>query len=181
MLVSNVKYYENLDFAKYLTMPGVSYSSLKEGVTYSSGMSLGTKVHNYILEPHKYEYGEDHKIVAEISQELLKIIDISLFEKELSVTADFEHEGFALPFKGRIDLGLRNKIVIDFKILQGSLESSINYFGYDKQLSGYCYACGADNAVIISYNKSKKCTEVKLIKPNPNFWEQEILKRGKVL
>ena len=144
-------------------------------------MSLGTKVHNYILEPHKYEYGEDHKMVAEISQELLKIIDITLFEKELSVTADFEHQGFVLPFKGRIDLGLRNKIVIDFKILQGSLSNAVNYFGYDKQLSGYCYAIGADNAVIISYNKSKKKTEIKSITPNPLFWEQEILKRGKIL
>ena len=67
MIVTNVQYYRGLDFEKYLKVPGISYSTIKgfEGPP-TAGMSLGTKVHQYLLEPTEYAW-EDAGIVREIA------------------------------------------------------------------------------------------------------------------
>ena len=57
MLVQNVKYYEGLDFADYQRLEGTSFSMLKDAnIKESEGMRLGIRVHNYLLEPEKYDW-----------------------------------------------------------------------------------------------------------------------------
>lgn len=180
MKVSKVEYYYEQEFEKYLQAPGVSFSSLKnKTITETPAMALGTSVHNYLLEPKKYNY-ENHEIVSSIAASIRKIIDPSLFECEVSVTANFEHNGFVLPYKGRIDMLQSKRLVIDLKVLTGSLQNAIDFFKYDRQVSGYCYATGIDKAVIIAYNKIARKVELKSITPCAKFWEQIIIERGKL-
>lgn len=180
MKVSKVEYYYGLEFEKYLQVSGTSFSSLKDKeIVYSPAMALGTSVHNYLLEPEKYNY-VNHDIVAPIATAIRKIIDPTLFECEVSVTANFEHSGFILPYKGRVDMLASKRLVIDLKVLAGSLDGAIDFFKYDRQVSGYCYATGADRGVIIAYNKATKKIEMKAITPCAKFWEQIIITKGEI-
>lgn len=180
MKVSKVEYYHDLEFDKYLQVPGVSFSSLKEKkIIPTAAMNLGSLVHNYLLEPEKYKYN-NHDAVQPIAAEIRKLVNPELFDREVSVTANFEHAGFVLPYKGRIDLLAPKRLVIDLKILSGPLQNAIEYFNYDKQVSGYCYAVGADRGIIIAYNKISKKVELKAIAPCAKFWEQVIITKGEV-
>src|SRR6478752_7739367 len=101
MQVSNFKIH-HVPFEDYLKIEGTSYSSIKEfkGPP-NNGMSLGTKVHNYILEPHKYCWS-DAAIVRDIAKELMTVLGsvIKYLDKEVAFTADFMHNGMLLPYKG---------------------------------------------------------------------------------
>jgi len=179
MKVSNVRYYNELDFEQYATLPGISFSSLKGKVTPTPAMAIGTDVHNYLLEPEKYNY-HNHDIVKPIAGAICKIVDPALFQCEVSIVANFSHNGFEIPYKGRIDMLASKRLVIDLKILAGPLAGAIEYFGYANQVSGYCYAAGADRAIIIAYNKSTRSVEMKAITPSAKFWEKIILTHGKI-
>ena len=186
MQVSNLKYYSELDFNEYLQIKGYSFSSLKmlesgQAITPSEGMKLGTRVHNFILEPQKYDW-ENHAQVKMIAGKIREIYQpfIRYMEPELAFTARFEHNGMYFNYKGRTDLIYKGKLIIDLKILSGKLEPAIERFGYDKQLSGYALATGCQNAMIISYNKANKHSviETKLIQPNADWWNYMIVKYG---
>ena len=72
MRVANTQYYRGQAFADYLAMPGVSFSSLKDvPVPQSAGTSLGTRVHNYTLEPEKFDW-TDAAVVRKIADALRK-------------------------------------------------------------------------------------------------------------
>jgi len=184
MQVSNLKYYSNLDFNEYLAIKGYSFSSLKmlesgQAITPSEGMKLGTRVHNFILEPQKYDW-ENHAQVSKIAGKIREIYQpfMKYMEPELAFTARFEHNGMYLNYKGRTDLIYKGKLIIDLKILSGRLDAAIERFGYDKQLSGYALASGCPNAMIIAYNKNSKEIETKLIHPNADWWNYMIIKYG---
>jgi hypothetical protein len=179
MKVSNVKYYSDIDFAEYMAMPGVSYSSIKgfEGPP-SAGMSLGTKVHHYILEPEKYvweDVAQVKMIAAALRQYLGDAIDY--LRPEVAVTADFIHNGLVMPYKGKIDLLKAGRLVVDLKVLSGPLQPAIQRFGYDKQLSGYCLATSSPMGLIVSFNKPKKIVETAIIKPDAEWWEYQVASR----
>lgn len=180
MIVRNVRYYYDLPFEEYLTLPGVSYSSIKgfNGEP-SAGMRLGTRVHQYINEPGKYDW-EDSDKVRIISLMLRKVLGsaISLFKKEVSFTADFIHNGMILHYKGRADMIRIGKLIVDLKVLSGGLTPAIQRFGYDRQQSGYCLATGTPLAILVSYNKTKKITETRLINPDAEFWEYQTVRLG---
>lgn len=176
-----MQYYRGQDFAAYLTMPGTSFSGLKDvPVPQSAGMSLGTRVHNYILEPEKFDW-TDAGIVRKIADALRTYMGgaLDVLESEVAFTADFHHNGMVLPYKGRADKLKIGRLVVDFKILGGSLMSAIARFGYDKQLSGYCLATGSPLGLIIAYNKSRKQVETHLLGPNPEFWEYQAVRMGR--
>lgn len=180
MKVTNVQYYSGLDFEEYLKMPGVSFSSLKDAeIPVSAGMQLGTRVHNYLLEPDKYDW-EQGATVKKIAEALQKQLGeaYKFLEKEVAFTADFTHNGMLLRYKGRADLLKAGRIVIDLKILSGALVPAIERFGYDNQISGYCLATGADLGLIIAYNKAKNIVETKAIKPSAEFWAYQVVSRG---
>ena len=182
MQVSNTRYYNDQDFADYLAMPGYSFSTIKNDCTplpVSEGMRLGTRVHNYILEPDKYDWQQVSEVKA-IAAAIREYVGASLavMQKEVAFTSEFEHNGMVLNYKGRTDLLRIGRIVVDLKILAGPLQQSIERFQYDKQLSGYCLATGSPTGLIIAYNKAKKVIEIAPIKPNADFWEYQCVRLG---
>jgi hypothetical protein len=182
MLVRNVKYYSDLEFADYLAMPGVSYSSIKgfDGPA-NVGMSLGTNVHQYILEPAHYPW-ENVAIVKPIAAALRQFLDDALIhlQKEIAFTADFHYNGLIMPYKGRADLLKVGKIVVDLKVLSGALAPAIARFGYDKQLSGYCLATSSPMGLILAYNRVRKVVEHAIIKPSEEYWNYQIVQRCQI-
>lgn len=179
MIVANTIYYHNQDFADYLAMPGISFSGLKDEVIATEGMKLGTRVHNYLNEPDKYDW-KQAEIVLPIAKAIRMHIGdaFNFLDKEVAFSSDFIHNGMLLKYKGRADMMFTGRIIIDIKVLSGSIQSAIERFGYDKQISGYCLATGAKLGLIISWNKPAKRVETKLIKPSKDFWEYQCVHRG---
>jgi hypothetical protein len=180
MKIKNQQFIENLPFSDYLQIERHSFSSLKPNagfITVTPAMDLGTKVHNYLLEPHIYDYSR-HDEVKRIADTIRPYVGdaIRLGQPELTVLADFEHNGMVLKYKGRIDIYL--DMVIDLKISSMPLGSTINYFGYDKQITGYMLASGVDRGIIISYNKNLKKVDIKTIEPDYAYWERMVMTKG---
>ena len=183
MIVRNLKYYHTLPFEEYLKIPGVSYSSLNgfSGPP-STGMQLGSRVHQYLNEPKEYDW-QDATTVRAIAGQLKSFLGGSYdhLEKEVAFTAEFIHNDMLMTFKGRADMMKAGRLILDVKILSGDLEKAIERFGYHKQLSGYCLATGANVAIILAFNKIKKRVEVKTITPDAAFWEYQTVKHGRPL
>lgn len=184
MQVTNTQYYHDLDFAEYLKMPGCSFSRIKNNGTeipVSAGMQLGTRVHQYLSEPEKYDW-QDAEMVRKIAGSLRDILGESYkyFEKEVAFTADFTHNGLTMKYKGRADALKTNHIVVDFKVLAGSLESAAKRFLYKEQISGYCLATGSPLGLIVSYNKSKQKPETLIVRPDQDWWDYQVVKYGEV-
>ena len=179
MRITNVQYYRGLAFEDYLQMPGVSFSSLKGDIPKSAGMALGSRVHSFLNEPETYDW-QDVDAVRKIAAALKAVLGdaFKYLEKEVAFTCLMQHNGMKLQYKGRADMLKVGRIVVDLKVLAGSLESACARYGYPDQLSGYCLPNNCDKGLIISYNKIKKCTETKLIKPTQDFWNYQIVSRG---
>lgn len=179
MQVSNVKYYSELTMDEYLSLPGVSYSSIKgfEGPP-PAGMTLGTHVHQYLMEPEKYKW-EDVDQVKKIAAALRQYVGIALevMQHEVAFTADFHYNGLVMQYKGKADLLRVGRLVVDFKILSGSLQPAIVRFGYDKQVSGYCLANEAPTGLILAFNRKAKVVESAIIKPSEEWWNYQIVSR----
>lgn len=183
MQVTNTKYYYGMDFDEYLTIPGVSYSSLNgfSGPP-SNGMKLGSRVHQYLNEPKEYDWRDAATVIA-IATQLKRYLgtSYSFLEKEIAFTAQFVHNEMVMDYKGRADMLKIGKLVVDIKILSGSLEAAIERFGYARQMSGYCLATRSPLAIIVAYNKLKNRVETKAIKPDASFWEYQVVKNGRPL
>lgn len=181
MIVSNTIYYDSLDFDKYLQTEGTSFSSIKgfEG-TPTAGMQLGTRVHNYISEPEKYDWQQVEEVKA-IAGAIRGFVGgaFKYAKKEISFTSDFTFQGLTMKYKGRADALIKGQLIIDYKVLSGSLENACNLFRYPEQISGYCLAAGCEKGLIIAYNKRLKKIETKLITPSTDFWEYNIVRFGK--
>lgn len=181
MIIRNVKYYHGLPFEDYLKLEGISYSTIKgfEGPP-TKGMILGTRVHQYINEPDQYDWGGDVERVRAIAESLRKVLGdaINFLKKEVSFTADFVHNGMVMKYKGRADMMIPGKIIVDLKVLSGYLEPSIKMFGYDRQISGYCLPTKAPIGLIVAFNKKTFKPETKLIKPDSAFWEYQVARYG---
>lgn len=180
--VSNLKTYEGIPFEEYLRMPGYSYSSVKnEGVAFAAPtarMNLGTDVHNYILTPAEYKH-KNIEIVKPLALATKQVLGplLKYLKPELAITADFEHEGFTMPYKGRVDLSVPGRLVIDLKVTE---KLNLTYFGYPDQLSGYCLGLFARTSIIITINPKTKKTQVHNIPINLAWWAEQVKKRGYV-
>jgi hypothetical protein len=166
-------------------LPGVSNSDIKNaGKPFSNPtpkMLLGTAVHNYLLEPEKYNH-ENIEIVKPVAVAIKKKLGNlwQYLEPEVCITCLMVANGMALQYRMRADLHIMNQIVIDIKISKVPLSVSVKRFGYDDQLTGYCLGTGAKVGMIVRGNPDKPQDEpeVYIVKQNPAFWENEILKRG---
>lgn len=140
---------------------------------------LGTAVHNYILEPDKYN-GANRELVVPIARVLLAQIGelVKHMQTELSVTCNMELEGFSMAYKGRIDMIRPGKLIIDLKISEIPLNRSVPFFGYGDQLTGYCLATNTPVGIIIRVCPKTLKTEKAMIRKNPWFWEYQVLKYG---
>src|SRR5687767_5413396 len=105
-------------FDEYLQLPGYSYSAIRsQGKAFTAPtvkMELGTKVHTYLLTPSEYKYGEDHELVrvlaVALKNKICSLIDFLL--PECAVQADFIEEDLMMPWKGRPDLCIPDRLVI---------------------------------------------------------------------
>jgi len=180
MQVTNVNLYKDFSFDNYLQLPGYSYSSFKKGnFKPTEKMKLGTYVHQYLLEPEKYNH-ENRDVVDPIANALINDLGpmLPFLDAELSVTCDFEHDGYVMPYRGRVDLVRSGAIVIDLKISEIPLNRSIDFFGYAEQLTGYCLALNCDTGLIIRANPKTLKIEKATIRKNPQWWERKVLAHG---
>lgn len=182
--VEDRKLHNLLSREEYLKLPGLSFSMLKDQVIPETpGIRIGTLVHKYILKPKEYNY-EEYDIVEPIARELIKYVGLNILINalcEVGVTATFILDGFTFLWKGIPDIGILNEIVIDFKIINGSLESYIKTFNYKNQLRGYMHGFGARVGIIIAWNKVKKIVEVAYVDRDDRWWGEIIRTRGSIL
>lgn len=180
MKVTQTKYYHNLPFEDYLTMPGTSYSSIKgfEGEP-TEGMKLGTRVHNYLNEPATYDW-QQSDIVIPIATQLRAYLGEAYhyLDKEVAFHSTFVHNGMKMLYKGRADMMKAGRIIVDLKVLSGPLPAAITRFGYERQVSGYCLATGCNMGLILAWNKLKKRVETKMIRPDESFWAYQCVRLG---
>jgi len=183
MQVKNVQYHRNMPFDEYLKLPGYSYSGIKNAglplITLTNKMRIGTAVHNYLFEPEKYDY-KDFRLIKELAYQVKLTLGDALIglESEVGVTAEFYHEDFVMPYKGRVDLLRVDRVVIDLKVSEKPLSKTIPFFGYDRQLSGYSLATSARVQMILRICPVTAKTELKLIPISSEWWEKRVLKYG---
>lgn len=185
---SNRRTHLGIEFTEYLTMPGYSYSGLKnEGRTFASTekMKLGTLIHNFLFEPQNYQTGPLHETVKAVGAKVLSIFGSqwNTMQFEVCATADFAVPGIKMqmPYKGRLDIHIPNTAVIDLKVSEVPLAQSIPHFGYDNQLSGYGLATGIDALFIVRVNpKRPKEIEIKQVARVEEFWVNSIILKGQV-
>ncbi len=184
MTTSNLIIHPSMSFDEYQQLPGHSFSSLKaNGKVFqpTAKMALGSSIHNYLMDPAAFK--GDVRIVKPLAMALKSCLG-SLWEyllMEVSVTCNFEHEGFIMPYRGRIDLGIPKKIVVDLKIAE-RIDRTMDYFQYPDQVSGYATSIDAPVAFLIAINPKEYNPKpvVKPIKINMGWWETQILMKGEV-
>jgi hypothetical protein len=171
-------------FEEYLKIPAWGYSGIKlndaEPFEPTAKMKLGTHVHNYLLTPGDYKY-DDIEIVKPIAIKLKEAIGERLLqycEPELVVTADFVHDGFKLKYKGRLDLAIYGKLVIDCKITELDIRKAVDFFGYNHQQSGYAAGIDAKMAIIVAIHPKKHTTQIYNVPLRYDFWEHHIKTKG---
>jgi hypothetical protein len=191
MEVISRRLFQNVPFDEYQTMPGLSHSDIKNnGVpkTFPTPkMQLGTAVHNYLLEPEKYNHENIH-IVKPAAIALKKQIGEMWRHMipETVVLCTLVHNGMALQVRYRVDLGILNRIVIDIKVSPVPLSVSIKRYGYDDQLNGYRIGFNGQLAILIRVDPTtcgkpgiEPTTETYLVPPSNQFWEYTTVKYGK--
>lgn len=181
MQVTNRRQYPNVDFTEYVKMPGFSYSGLRNPDGFrppTNKMRFGTLVDDYLFSPHVYT-GEQRELVVPVARELQRTLGdgIKFGKPQLSVTADFTHDGLTMPFRGRLDL-LIGKVVLDLKVSELSPVKAVEFFRYDWQLSGYCAAVGGTNIILCSIHPKTKKITMMPIKPVYDWWEHQIKING---
>lgn len=185
MTVINAKSHE-CSFEDYLELVGKSYSGIKnEGVAKFKAtpkMMLGTAIHNYLLTPAEFKH-ENTALIRPLALALKQRLGtlIRYLKPEIGITADFQHNGFSMAYKGRIDLCIFKKIVIDIKVTEMDIFKAIDFFGYDKQQNGYAAAIGAEVILILSIHPKTKKTEITNIPISTYWWEQQVQQKGKII
>jgi len=183
MIIQNRTILKSIPFEDYLKMPGVSYSDIKnagkEFKQPTGKMQLGTNVHNYLLTPHEYNHA-DVAIVRPIALALKKQLGdlLPYLWPELVVTCNFIHNGFNMLYRGRIDLGIPGRLVIDIKVTEMPIRKGIEYFGYDKQQSGYGMGIDAKVALIIAIHPISFRIDIVNIPINSEWWENQVIQKG---
>lgn len=180
--VQNRIIYENLPFEEYLKLPGYSFSTIKADkqiIAKTPKMNLGSNVDSYLNPPGNFD--GNINIVKPIALCLKnRVGDLYYkFKKQVSITADFIHEDMRMKYKGRLDWGLERMIVIDIKVSE-NIFSTINYFGYPNQISGYCLGFECNTGLILSAHPKTYQTNLINITLNYDWWERQILKYGDI-
>ncbi len=176
----NITFHTDCDWDTYLQLPGVSFSGLKDKpFTGNEGSNLGKRVHNYLLKPKEYDWADPEAVIP-IARKLVQIGAWNLMIPECGITCTLQVDGFQLAWRGMPDLHLVRKLVVDFKIIAGSLETYAKQFNYDEQLRGYMLPCAAPLGLIIAYNKRLKAVETRMIKPNGLWWDNIVKTKGEL-
>ncbi len=189
---TNKKRYNNVPFDEYLKVGGYSYSFLKREQQGSVAPFISTKkvelgklVDAILTQPDDIDiYSPLLKIAEQISNCLLDNFGDSIkhFESQVSLTCDMEYSGLKMPFRGRLDWGLKDVAVIDLKVTaEKNLRNVINHMGYDNQLFGYCGAYSVKLGYILIYSSTtNKYDLIQMPLNGEQFWKEKILKFGSV-
>jgi len=187
---TNKKRYDNLPFDEYLKVGGYSYSFLKREYAGSvpafnstSKVELGKLVDAILTQPDDIDiYSPQLKTAEKIATVLTDNFPVNQFEAQVSMTCDMEYIGLKMPFRGRLDWGLKDIAVIDLKVTaEKNLRQVINHMGYDNQLFGYCGAYGVKLGYILIYSStSSQYDLIQMPLNGEQFWKEKILKFGSV-
>jgi len=187
---TNRKRYDNIPFNDYLKVGGYSYSFLKRENAGSVAPFMSTKkvelgklVDAILTQPDDIDiYSPQLKTAEKIATVLTNNFPIKHFESQVSLTCDMEYNGLKMPFRGRLDWGLKDIAVIDLKVTaENNFRSVINHMGYDNQLFGYCGAYGARLGYILIYSSSTdKYDLIQMPLNGEQFWKEKIMKFGTV-
>lgn len=185
--VNNFQLHTNFPFDEYQSLPGWSYSGIKEWergtkIEPTEKMRIGTLVHSYLLEPSSYTH-EYREIVIHAANAVKQTLGalLPIMTHEASITADFNYQGLTMPYRGRADMIRVGKIVLDLKVSEMPLAKSIPFFGYQNAMSGYALAAGCKVAIIVRVCPKKFTTEVKTVPITPEWWMAQVLRFGKPL
>jgi hypothetical protein len=185
MTSSNLRIYHNLTFAEYQRLDGHSYSQIKaDGREFEPTVKMikGTLVHRYLCEPQNFE--GDISLIKPLALALKSVFG-DLWEHlqhEASVTCDMEHEGFTMPYRGKIDSFIKNKLVIDYKVGE-KVRKSMDWFGYKHQVNGYGCSVNAGQRYLIAINPKDKrpVPDIIPVALDHSWWEEQIFLKGRVL
>lgn len=185
MIITNIKLYENMSFADYLALPGLSYSGTKgDGtpIVETEKMRFGSLVDCYLFEPAKYN-GDKYTLVKPVAKAVHDILGpiIKHGKPQLVVTCTMIFGGLYVNYKGRIDLfsPVGGRIVFDLKCSEiKDLTQAINFFGYNHQLNGYALAAQAPVSMIISINPKTFHIQKQAIPTRCDWWENKVLQYG---
>lgn len=194
---SEIKRFVGIPFDEYQRLGGYSYSFLKREVNGvapefigSDKVRLGSLVDAILTQDDRIDYDDPQldramKIAIEIKDKFGDLI--KLFVPQVSYTAVSEFSGFKMPVKGRLDWELPKHAVIDLKVTEAKTDREfatlISHMGYDHQLFNYCGMSKVNKGYLMPYSTTaKKCLSVVGIDfgPSDPFWEDKILKFGKV-
>lgn len=189
MIVKERRILRTYPFDKYLRLPGWSHSLIrnngKDFTKPTNKMTLGSYVHQYLMEPENYPH-DNRRMVRAIALKLQEFLGdlLHYLEPELAVTCIFEYEDFYLRYKGRIDLGIVGRIVIDIKVSKQPLKKGIEFFHYDTQLVGYARSIDAKVALIIRIDPDTLVIETYLVPLDSHgdyWWHEQIKQKGDVI
>ena len=183
--VLNRQILHNVPFEVYQTLGGLSHSDIKNAgkpfTAPTQKMLLGTAVHNYLLEPEKYNH-ENIDVVKPAAIAIKKKIGPlwQYLRPEVCVTCTMVTNGMMIRYRGRADLNIPEQLIIDIKVSEVPLFVSVKRFGYDEQGTGYCLGFGARVGMIIRVNPKRPDDEpeIYIVKQNPAWWENQILSKG---
>ncbi len=181
MQIHNLMTYENMPFEEYLSLPGFSYSGIKNAgvkIATTEKMRFGSLVDAYTFEPNMYS-GEKFKLVRPVSQAVKEKLGPLLHQgkRQLVVTCVMVHRGLGMLYKGRVDL-YAGKIVVDMKVSDLDLLKAINFFGYNNQVNGYALALGAQVSVIVSVHPKTYKVSTMAVPTKSEWWEEKVLQYG---
>lgn len=179
MTSSQCRLYDNVEWDQYTTIKAYSFSSLRSPdviIKPTAKMLLGTRVDNYMFEPARYD-GGDYKLVKTCAMVLNKTLGKIRYRSQLTATANFMHNGYVMPVRGRLDMFVPG-LVVDLKVSEMDPYKAIEHFRYDWQLTGYCYMTQVNRALLISINPKTFKETIVPIKLTTDWWEQQIQING---
>lgn len=184
--ITNLRMYpqKSLSFGEYLKLPGFSHSTIKQMqrgkmLIETEAMNLGTKCHHYLLEPELYQHESNE--VKDIAMSMKEKLGeaVMYLEPEEAFTCDLTWEGLTMPFKGRVDLSKKGRMVVDVKVVETkNIMTMIDWFGYDNQLSGYGMGFGTNLLILCWYSKKLKKTTLTHIPFTDKWWKEQIIANG---
>jgi hypothetical protein len=183
MKIFDIRIIEDIPFEDYLKLPGLSYSSVKNGgsrIDPTDKMRFGSLVDAYLFEPHTYN-GEQYNLVRPIAEAAIGKLGalIRHGRRQLAVLCTMVYNGLYIYYKGRVDLEACG-LIIDFKVSEMNVIQAINHFGYNHQLNGYAIPLGSKGGLIFSIHpKSPHPIQLQAIQNSVIWWQQQVLKYGK--
>jgi hypothetical protein len=191
---TNILRHDNVPFEEYLRLPGYSHSYLKrerfgmvEELTMTDNIMIGKLVDGILTDQEGVDMKSPLYSQAKlIAYDIMKTwgAQIKLFRKQVSYTADVNHNGFIMPTTGRLDFELPKHAVVDLKVTKSKdVDGLINYMGYKNQVWHYAKMAQVNDAYIMIHSIPLRRNFIRAIDCSSNmneFWADKCINFGKV-